>query len=324
GFYWESGNRLHFYLDGKWVHSINNPPIPFIHEMVIVMALETYDFNYPSGDNVKDGFTWPNGSAKSKERRSTRYQWVRTWKEGSGSGGGSSSTVTMRKGNNTGYAIDGGNGGRNGQNVYLWGSSSSNVNQNWEEINRGGGYYSYKKKNTNYCLDGGNGGRNGQNVYLWSCASNNQNQHWKKVNLGNGRYRLEKRNASNYSIDGGNGGRNGQNLYLWSSSNSNGNQQWLFGSGNARFTDEITLNAEDQNPTYQVYPNPVSDNLIVSGVEVGEYLEIYSLEGSLLMRHVARDASSEISLVDLESGLYLLRVMNATGQNGPTLKIVKN
>ncbi len=138
-----------------------------------------------------------------------------------------SAYVSMRKSNSMSFAIDGNWGGENAQNVYLWSFSSDNINQHWEEISRGGDYYSYKKRGTNYCLDGNHGGADGQNVYLWECMTNNQNQHWRKVNV-NGRYRLEKRNASGFSLDGNHGGDNGQNLYLWSSSNTNANQLWEF------------------------------------------------------------------------------------------------
>lgn len=140
---------------------------------------------------------------------------------------GSGDYVSMRKSNSTSFAIDGNKGGANRQNVYLWSYNSGNQNQHWEEINRGGDYYSYKKRGTNYCLDGNNGGANGQSVYLWTCSDGNQNQHWLKVKVGNN-YRLEKRNAPDYSIDGNHGGGSGQDLYLWESNNSNQNQQWIF------------------------------------------------------------------------------------------------
>lgn len=135
--------------------------------------------------------------------------------------------VSMRKSNSMSFAIDGNHGGADAQNVYLWSFKSSNENQHWEEISRGGDYYSYKKSGTNYCLDGNHGGANGQNVYLWTCSTSNQNQHWKKVNV-NGQFRLEKRNSPEFSIDGNHGGANGQNLYLWKSSSTNPNQLWEF------------------------------------------------------------------------------------------------
>lgn len=136
--------------------------------------------------------------------------------------------VQMIKRNAATYAVDGNHGGTNGQDVYLWGENENNVNQQWYEIDRGNGYYSYQKVNTNYCLDGNGGGANGQNVYLWTCMTNNQNQHWLKVSAGGDYYRLEKRNASGFSIDGNRGGADGQSVYLWASNNSNQNQHWLF------------------------------------------------------------------------------------------------
>ncbi|CAD5263299.1 hypothetical protein ALTERO38_60399 [Alteromonas sp. 38] len=41
--------------------------------MALILAIEIYDFNWPS-DAKKDGFM------ASKKDRSTRYQWIRTWK----------------------------------------------------------------------------------------------------------------------------------------------------------------------------------------------------------------------------------------------------
>ncbi|MEM1119945.1 MAG: T9SS type A sorting domain-containing protein [Bacteroidota bacterium] len=71
GLYWESPTDIHFYLDGQYRFSIT-PPMPFAHPMAIIMALETYDFNWPS-TAAKDGFEG------TLEERSTKYKWVRTW-----------------------------------------------------------------------------------------------------------------------------------------------------------------------------------------------------------------------------------------------------
>ena len=147
-----------------------------------------------------------------------------------GSGGSSSSSgekvVHMKKRNASGFALDGNGGAANGQNVHLWSQNTSNVNQQWVEIDRGGGYYTYRKQGTNHCLDGGGGGANNQNVKIWSCNNNNYNQHWQKVSVGSGYYKLIKRNASGYAIDGGNGGSKGQNVKLWDSSSSHQNLHW--------------------------------------------------------------------------------------------------
>ena len=150
---------------------------------------------------------------------------------GAANGGGADTIVHLTKRNASGFAIDGNNGGAAGQKVYLWSSDANNVNQAWVEMDRGQGFYSYKKANTDFCIDGGNGGANGQSVILWACDANNQNQQWQKIDAGSGNYRLQKRNASGYSIDGENGGANGQVLYLWASDANNQNQQWTFTGG---------------------------------------------------------------------------------------------
>lgn len=135
-------------------------------------------------------------------------------------------TVHITKRNAPGFAIDGNGGSANGQSVYLWGENSNNVNQQWIEINRGGGYYSYQKQGTNHCIDGGNGGANQQDVYLWTCADNNQNQHWEKVSTDSGFFKLVKRNAPGFALDGGSSGFDGQNIQLYNSSNTSHNLQW--------------------------------------------------------------------------------------------------
>ena len=80
----------------------------------------------------------------------------------------------------TDYCMDGGSGGANGQNIYLWLCSDSNQNQHWKKVNVGGGNYLLEKRNApDYAIDGGRGGAEGQNVYLWSRSTTNQNQHWR-------------------------------------------------------------------------------------------------------------------------------------------------
>ncbi len=187
-----------------------------------------YDQTYDSSNHYFDGYLYG-------ETRTASYDNLSLWSGAGGydivnpSDGTSSNTVVhMRKRNASGFAIDGNHGGDNRQNIYLWSQNSNNINQQWVEISRGNGYYSYQKQGTNYCIDGNHGGGNGQNVYLWSCSANNHNQHWRKVDIGSGNYRLEKRNSPGYSLDGGNGGENGQNLYLWGSNNNNQNQHWSF------------------------------------------------------------------------------------------------
>lgn len=138
--------------------------------------------------------------------------------------------VHLKKANNAGFSLDGGNGAANNQNVKIWSTNLNNVNQQWQEISRGANYYSYKKRGTQFCLDAGNNGANNQNVKLMACDHTNLNQHFDKVNRGaSNNYQLKKRNATGFAIDGGNGGEKGQNVKLWSSqTGENSNQVWTF------------------------------------------------------------------------------------------------
>ncbi|MFC5050753.1 RICIN domain-containing protein [Rubritalea spongiae] len=134
--------------------------------------------------------------------------------------------VQLRKRNALDYCING-IGAENGNNVRLYGYKPTNPNLMWEEIDRGDGYFSYKKRGTNYCLDGGNGGALNQNVYLWLEDANNYNQQWKKIPMDDGCYKLVKRNASGFGINGGGGGANNQNVHLWNSSHPSQNLHWF-------------------------------------------------------------------------------------------------
>ena len=137
-----------------------------------------------------------------------------------------SNLVHIIKRNAQGFAIDGQGGAENRQALHLWTEDSGNVNQQWIEIDRGNGFFSYQKQGTNHCIDGGNGGADRQVVYLFECRSTNQNQQWQKVNTDSGFVQLRKRNALGFAINGGSGGSRGQGVTLFNSSRTSQNLQW--------------------------------------------------------------------------------------------------
>ena len=139
--------------------------------------------------------------------------------------------VHITKRNASGFALDGNRGAGNRQNVYLWSEDKENRNQQWVEIARGNGYFTYQKVGTNHCLDGGNGGTNGQNLYLYECDDSNHNQHFLKSDAGSGFVKLIKRNAP-IAIDGAPGASDGQNVQLYNSGSSSQNLQWHIGGVN--------------------------------------------------------------------------------------------
>ncbi len=232
----------------------------------------------------------------------------------------------MQKSNSTGFAIDGGAGGANNQPVELGTNSASNINQQWDEIDQGGGYYSYKKKNTNFALDGGNNGIAGQLVKLYTYNSTNQNQQWKKISVGSNKYVLEKRNAVGLSIDGGTGGVDGRQLKLWATNTSNGNQQWLFSNASGQplmakpSSSAIELNKADlTSDAVSVSPNPATTEITIGGIDGHNCtVNIYNSNGKMVGTYVN---SKVISVSSLPVGVYVLKVKSNTINK--TLKFIK-
>ncbi len=72
GAWWKSPNEVQFFLDGKYVYSIA-PSKEFDVPAFLHMAIETYDWN----PLPEDGGLVASGT---KEQRTTRYDWVRTWR----------------------------------------------------------------------------------------------------------------------------------------------------------------------------------------------------------------------------------------------------
>lgn len=225
--------------------------------------------------------------------------------------------VHIRKRNATNFALDGGDGETPNNNVSLFAANPNNVNQQWIEIDRGNGYYSYQKVNTDLCMDGGNNGALRQNIILWNCQNNNQNQHWRKIKISGNMYRLEKRNASGFSIDGDFGGANGKATYLWTNSNSNQNQHWIF-----EVLDEDKTPIEDQE--LRLYPNPVQNTLFISGNTAGKVVTVYDVLGAVKIKKELTEGENIISMEPFSIGLYIVKVIDFdNNSNTKTFKVAK-
>lgn len=173
-----------------------------------------------SASVYSDGQAYEDGNEKSGGERDFVLGLESTDREPS-----NQRIVHIRKRNALDFAIDGNNGAADGQSVYLWSQNSSNVNQQWIEIDHDNDYYSYQKQGTEHCIYGGLGGSNRQNVTLLACDDSDQNQQWEKVSTDSGFFKLVKRNAP-FAIDAGNGGSKRQNVKIFDASSSSENIQW--------------------------------------------------------------------------------------------------
>lgn len=90
-------------------------------------------------------------------------------------------------------------------------------------------------------------------------------------------------------------------------------------SGNFVLTKAFTLVAPVRNEV-QVYPNPASERLMVEGA-AGQLVKIYNLNGVLQMES---KTNRTIQIGALSSGVYLIRVLDASGQLVSHHRIVKH
>ena len=282
-------------------------------------AEDTYFFTLPNGPSDYRRLQISSDGNVNMVDASKNGSWesFRITEAASVSGGGSS-IVHMTKRNASNFAIDGGQGGANLRNIYLNDENDGNVNQQWVEIDRGGGYYSYQKQGTEFCIDGNRGGANGQRAYLYTCSDDNQNQQWRKVAASGGTYRLEKRNSPSFSLDGNRGGENGQEIYLWETGDTNQNQQWFItpiGSASTALRAAIIENNE-----ISILPNPVTTELTVRGV-AGSAIEIYDLSGRSVMERPFAADLEVFDVSELRAGMYVVEIRK--GEETISKKIVK-
>ena len=239
--------------------------------------------------------------------------------------------VHITKRNAPDFAIDGNHGGENEQNIYLWAQDENNINQQWIEIDRGNGYFTYQKMGTNFAIDGDNGGVREQNVYLFTINENNQNQHWQKIPTGGGSFKLVKRNAPEFALNGGNGGINEQNINLFDSSSTSRNLQWFITPVgelsneviNSFSTEEtITLDTTSINSfsTAIIYPNPVITTATISGAE-NTTIDVYNINGAKLLTQNVTSENQEIDFSSFSSGIYIVKINNS--ENTSLIKLVK-
>ena len=57
-----------------------------------------------------------------------------------------------------------------------------------------------------------------------------------------------------------------------------------------------------------VYPNPASDYIIIKGIEAGENIQMYNLNGQLVLSHkVEKNEDEKIKIDFLPAGIYLIK-----------------
>ena len=89
------------------------------------------------------------------------------------------------------------------------------------------------------------------------------------------------------------------------------------------FKDLATSASEGLNPSeLNIYPNPVTDQLSIESTNTIQDIKLYSIEGKVVYQNNPNVNNISISLINLNSGIYLLRAQ--TSNQLFTKKIIKN
>ena len=69
-----------------------------------------------------------------------------------------------------------------------------------------------------------------------------------------------------------------------------------------------TVNTEDNLLSISVFPNPTQEMLYVDGINVGETIRIFSLDGQMLLSSTAGNGTISLSVESLSNGVYILQI----------------
>jgi hypothetical protein len=78
-----------------------------------------------------------------------------------------------------------------------------------------------------------------------------------------------------------------------------------------------TVSNDNANKMFSIYPNPTSSSLYIEGLNQGETIRVFSLDGQLLVSQTAGAAHTSLDLTSLQTGVYLIQI------NTEFFKIIK-
>lgn len=79
----------------------------------------------------------------------------------------------------------------------------------------------------------------------------------------------------------------------------------------------IGVKLDDAESVVAVYPNPTSSILHIEGLNQGETIRVFSLDGQLLVSQTAGAGHTSLDLTSLQTGVYLIQI------NTEFFKIIK-
>jgi len=199
----------------------------------------------------------------------------------------------------------------------------------WEMIPTDGEYFYLKNKQT------GNYFRpvtttDGANLEQKPTGFNGTLTQWKKVETTNGYFYLQNRWSNMYfrptsNDDQSTGGD--YNIVQRPTTHIDDWTQWRFlniGTPSTNATN-VKIKKIAKIITFEVYPNPASKKINIKTGDYNYNIDIYDISGrKVLSNNVLRNSTKELSISNLNSGMYLINYKSENGIENASLKLIVN
>ena len=93
--------------------------------------------------------------------------------------------------------------------------------------------------------------------------------------------------------------------------------------------DQISIRRKDKKTTIEpvnnnnsaliAYPNPCHDQLYIDGIEDGEIVNIYNLQGQMVMTQIVVNKNEPLQISSLSAGIYVVKHKN----KNRSIKLIK-
>jgi hypothetical protein len=198
------------------------------------------------------------------------------------------------------------NGTANGSNVRQW-TSNDCVCQRWMLKHWGNNQYTMVGAGSIKNLDvSGNSTADGANIQIWQPTGAN-NQRFTITATSGGFYRITPVHSGKAVDVSGASSADGANIIQWSYLGG-ANQQWSFSTTSAT----RSLVEKEESLQVQVFPNPTDNDITIhlpSSFDGEKTIHLRDATGKIIRSVKFKTAEYTLSIGDLPSGLYLMKIM---------------
>jgi hypothetical protein len=80
--------------------------------------------------------------------------------------------------------------------------------------------------------------------------------------------------------------------------------------GSYEYSTIVNIEFQTSNIEYRIFPNPVSDYLVIENLEIGEIVQIFNVNGQMVKEFIIQSNSYQWDIDNLPSGTYFMKIGN--------------